>query len=72
MIIANEKDSSCGVSENDSKDSEYLVYPERWNEYGRGGCLSASLEAVEDARRHRNLYGPYQNADDAVNAMLED
>ena len=30
------------------------------------------LEAVEDARQHRNLHGPYKTAEDAVAAMLED
>ena len=35
--------------------------------------LSAeSAEAFEDARLHRNLYGPYATAEDAVKAMLED
>ena len=32
----------------------------------------ASAEAVEDARLHRNLFGPYQSAEEAVAAMLED
>lgn len=31
-----------------------------------------SREAVEDARLHRNLYGPYNTAEDAVSAMLEE
>ncbi|MBR2208556.1 MAG: type II toxin-antitoxin system RelB/DinJ family antitoxin [Synergistaceae bacterium] len=31
-----------------------------------------SIEAFEDARLHRNLYGPYQTAEEAVAAMLED
>ena len=32
-----------------------------------------SLEsAVSDARQHRGLYGPYDNAHAAVSAMLED
>lgn len=35
--------------------------------------LSAeSSEAYEDARLHRNLQGPYNTAEDAVIAMLED
>ena len=29
-------------------------------------------EAVEDARQHRNLYGPYTTAEEAIAAMLED
>ena len=31
-----------------------------------------SLEAIEDARNHRNLYGPFQSAEEAVAAMLEE
>ena len=31
-----------------------------------------SLEAIEDARRHRNLYGPFQTAEEAIAAMLEE
>ncbi len=31
-----------------------------------------SLQAIEDARSHHNLHGPYKNAEDAVRAMLED
>ena len=31
-----------------------------------------SLEAYEDARNHRNLYGPYKTAEEAVDAMLGD
>ena len=31
-----------------------------------------SREAIEDARQHRNLYGPYSTAEEAVRAMLED
>lgn len=31
-----------------------------------------SAEAIEDARLHRNLHGPYATAEDAVNAMLEE
>lgn len=34
--------------------------------------LSESKQAIEDARNHTNLYGPYNSAKDAVNAMLED
>lgn len=35
--------------------------------------LSAeTAEALEDARQHRNLFGPYQSAEEAVAAMLED
>ncbi|MBR1485762.1 MAG: hypothetical protein IJ597_00720 [Synergistaceae bacterium] len=30
-----------------------------------------TLEAFEDARLHRNLYGPYKTAEEAVAAMLE-
>ena len=31
-----------------------------------------SLEAIEDTRNHRNLYGPFQTAEEAVAAMLEE
>jgi DNA-damage-inducible protein J len=31
-----------------------------------------TLEAMEDVRRNRNLYGPYKTAKEAVAAMLED
>ena len=31
-----------------------------------------SREALVDARLHRNLYGPFSTAEDAVKAMLED
>ncbi len=31
-----------------------------------------TTEAMEDARMHRNLFGPYNTAEDAVAAMLED
>jgi len=31
-----------------------------------------SQQAIEDARNHRNLHGPYNSAEDAVKAMLED
>ena len=35
--------------------------------------LSAeTIEALEDARSHRNLHGPYTTADEAVAAMLKD
>lgn len=35
--------------------------------------LSAeSLQAIDDARSHRNLHGPYKSAEEAVRAMLED
>ena len=30
------------------------------------------LEAMEDVRNRRNLYGPYNTAKEAINAMLED
>lgn len=29
-------------------------------------------QAIYDSRNRMNLYGPYDNAEDAVNAMLED
>lgn len=29
-----------------------------------------SLQAVEDARSHRNLHGPYKSAEEAVRAIL--
>jgi len=31
-----------------------------------------TIEAMEDARLDRNLYGPYKTAGEAVAAMLED
>jgi|LSQX01.2.fsa_nt_gb DNA-damage-inducible protein J len=31
-----------------------------------------TIEAIEDARNHRNLHGPYLTAEEAVAAMLED
>ncbi len=31
-----------------------------------------SLEAIDDARNHRNLFGPFQTAEEAVAAMLEE
>ena len=33
---------------------------------------SETMRAIEDARNNRNLYGPYQTAEEAVNAMLEE
>ena len=33
---------------------------------------SASQEAIEDSRLHRNLHGLFMNAEDAVAAMLEE
>ena len=30
------------------------------------------IEAIEDARKKRNLHGPYKTATEAVSAMLED
>ena len=38
----------------------------------RNPRTAESAEAIEDARTHRNLYGPYVSAEDAVRAMLED
>ena len=35
-------------------------------------ALSESLEAYKDARQHQNLFGPFQTAEEAVAAMLED
>lgn len=35
--------------------------------------INSSLrEAIADSRYHRNLYGPFDNAEDAVASMLED
>ena len=31
-----------------------------------------SIRAIEDARLHRNLFGPHKTAEEAVAAMLED
>ena len=31
-----------------------------------------TMEALEDARLHRTLYGPFNTAEEAVDAMLED
>lgn len=35
--------------------------------------VSSSIqEAIADSRYHRNLHGPFDTAEDAVNSMLED
>ncbi len=31
-----------------------------------------TLEAIEDARLHRDLYGPYRSAKDALDSMVND
>ncbi len=48
---------------------EYNGFPFPVN---RRPISAESSEAIEDARLHRNLHGPYNSAEDAVAAMLED
>lgn len=39
---------------------------------GRKRCTAESMTAIEDARLHRNLHGPYSSGKEAVAAMLEE
>jgi DNA-damage-inducible protein J len=40
-------------------------------EVSHSSISAESLEAMEDVRQNRNLYGPYASAKEAVKAMLE-
>ena len=48
---------------------EYNGFPFPIN---RRPISAESSEALEDARLHRNLNGPYNTAEEAMKAMLED
>ena len=51
---------------------EMLNDPEKYKRYATFREALESLEALEDARLMRNLYGPYDTGAEAVKAMLED
>ena len=48
---------------------EMLNNPEKYKRYA---TFREALEALEDARLMRNLYGPYDTGEEAVAAMLAD
>ena len=47
---------------------EHKGFPFPINDY----YSDETLEAIEDVRQHRNLSGPYESAEEAVAAMLEE
>ena len=51
---------------------EMLNNPEKYKRYATFREALESLEALEDAKLMRNLYGPYDTGAEAVKAMLKD
>jgi hypothetical protein len=46
-------------------------FPEKESSYDKKNLPKDLIEAIEDVRLNRNLYGPFENAEDAIKSMLE-
>lgn len=56
----------------ESLDNAFEDIDRRISEKNKNTFNKETLEAIEDARLQRNLYGSYKTAEEAIKAMLEE